>query len=129
MWRVMRDDLILFDFLMKDIDLVGKPADLIQDGLHVNPLECIAIIVYLWLALKLLADRPHLPTGYVVLLLSDNASAISWMRSAGKCRDPGVCHLARLAAALLVRACSATTLFQTGHIPEVQNDEADCLSA
>ena len=81
MWRVMRDDLLLFNFPMKDIDTAGEPADLVQEGLHINPLEFIAIIINLWIALKLLADFPHLATGYIVTLLSDNTSAISWMRA------------------------------------------------
>jgi hypothetical protein len=50
------------------------------------------------------------------------------MRAAGRCQDPGIRRLARLTAALLVRACLLTTLFQTRHIPGIQNDEADCLS-
>ena len=128
MWRVMRDDLLHFGFPMKAIDTAGEPADLLQEGLHINPLEFVAIILNLWLALKLLEECPSLATGYIVTLLSDNTSAISWMRSAGRCQDEGIRRLARLTAALLVRATLLTTLFQTRHIPGVQNDEADCLS-
>ena len=98
------------------------------DGIHINPLEFLATIINVWLALKLLADCPRLATGYIITLLSDNTSAISWLRVAGKVRDPGTRRLARLASALLVRACSLTTLFQSCHIPGKQNDEADCLS-
>jgi hypothetical protein len=76
----------------------------------------------------LIGISPHLITGYIITLLSDNTSAISWLRTAGRCQDPGVRRLARLASAFLVRACSLTTLFQSLHIPGKQNDEADCLS-
>ena len=128
MWRVMRDALLDFGFPMKHIDTAGEPIDVTVDGLHINPLEFIAIIINLWLALKLIAASPHLATGYIVTLFSDNTSAISWMRVAGKCHDPGIRRLARLASSLLVRACSLTTAFTTCHIPGKQNDEADCLS-
>jgi hypothetical protein len=71
---------------------------------------------------------PALAAGYIVNLLSDNTSAIAWIRVAGKAQDPGTRRLARLASGLLVQACSLTTLFQTNHIPGKLNDEADCLS-
>ena len=128
MWRVMRDDLLHYGFPMKAIDTAGEPADLLQEGLHINPLEFVAIILNLWLALKLLDASPSLATGFIITLLSDNTSAISWMRAAGRCQDEGVRRLARLTAALLVRATLLTTLFHTQHIPGIQNDEADCLS-
>ena len=129
MWRVMRDDLLSLGFPMREIDLAGEPADLtVEQGLHINPLEFIAIIINIWLALKLLSTYPYLATGYIVNLLSDNTSAIAWIRVAGKAKDPGTRRLARLASALLVSACHLTTLFQTQHIPGKLNVEADCLS-
>jgi hypothetical protein len=124
----MRDALLQYDFPMKHIDTAGEPVDFDAKGLHINPLEFIAIIINVWIALKLIATYPHLATGYILLLLSDNTSAISWLRTAGKCQDPAIRRLAHLASALLVRACSLTTLFQSRHIPGIQNDEADCLS-
>jgi hypothetical protein len=87
---------------MKAIDFAREPADLIQEGLHINPPEFMAIIVNLWLALKLIAECLPLATGHVVTLLSDDTCAISWMQAASKCRDPDVGRLACLAAALLV---------------------------
>jgi len=128
MWRIMRDTLLSFGFPMKDIDLAGEPADFAPDGLHINPLEFIAIIINIWLALRLLVSQPASATGYIVDLLSDNTSAIAWTRVAGKVRDPGTRRLARLASAFLIYAGQLTTVFQTHHIPGVQNDEADCLS-
>ena len=128
MWRVMRDALLAYGFPMQHVDTAGEPVDFDAQGLHINPLEFIAIIINVWIALKLLATCPKMATGYIVILLSDNTSAISWLRTAGKCRDPGVRRLARLASAFLVRGCTLTTLFQSCHIPGPQNDEADCLS-
>jgi hypothetical protein len=78
---------------MKSIDKAGEPADATDAGLHKNPLEYIAIAINIWLALKLLATYPESATGYIIDLLSDNTSAITWIRKAGKCRDPGTQHL------------------------------------
>jgi hypothetical protein len=129
MWHVTRDALFDFGFPMREIDRAGEPANIAATGLHINPLEFIAvIIVNLWLALKLIATCPALATGYIVNLLSDNTSAIAWIKVAGKAQDPGTRRLARLASALIIHACALTTLFQTNHIPGVENDEADCLS-
>jgi hypothetical protein len=129
MWRIMRDDLLFYGFPMREIDRAGEPADLTQeDGLHINPLEFIAIIINIWLALKLIATCPALATGYIINLLSDDASAIAWIKVAGEAQDPGIRRLARLASALLIHACALTTLFQTTHVPGKLNDEADCLS-
>jgi hypothetical protein len=128
MWQVMRDALLVYGFPMKHVDTAGEPIDVTNKGLHINPVEFTAIIINLCLALKLIDDCPRLATGYIVTLFSDDASAISWMRVAGKCTDPGVRRLARLASALLVRACSLTALFQTGHVPGKQNNEVDCVS-
>ena len=128
MWCIMRDDLLQFGCPMKAIETAGEPADLLQEGLHINPLEFIAIILNLWLALKLIDECSSLASGYIVTHLSDNTIAISWMRAAGRCHDEGVHRLARLTAALLVRANLMTTPFQTRHIPGIQKDEADCLS-
>jgi hypothetical protein len=75
----MRDDLLTFDFPMRNIDTAGEPVDLGADGMHINPLEFIAIIINLWAALKILADSPILLTGYIVTLLLGNTSAIAWM--------------------------------------------------
>jgi hypothetical protein len=113
---------------MNQIDTAGEPVDPNAEGLHINPLEFIAIIINVWLALKLLADCPSVLTGYIIQLLSDNTSAIAWMRVAGRVKDPGIRRLARLASAFLVQACGLTTLFQTQHIAGKDNHEADCLS-
>jgi hypothetical protein len=113
---------------MRHIDEGGEPKDPKAAGMNINPLEFIAVIINLWLSLKLIAASPHVPTGYIITLLSDNTSAIAWMRIAGRVRNPGIRHLARLASAFLVQSCALTTLFQMQHIPGKENNEADCLS-
>jgi hypothetical protein len=45
MWRVMRDDLLFFGFPMREIDRAGEPADITAEGLHINLLEFMAIII------------------------------------------------------------------------------------
>ena len=84
MWRVMRDDLLFLGFPMREIDLAGEHADpTLEQGLHINPLEFIAIIINIWLALKLISTCPYLATGYIINLLSDHTSAITWIQVAG----------------------------------------------
>jgi hypothetical protein len=101
-WRVMKDALSSHGFPMQHLDSAGEPVDFDNQGLHDDPLEFIAIIINVWIALKLIEACPSLTTGCIVTLLSDNTSAISCLRAAGKCQDPGVRRLARLASALLV---------------------------
>jgi hypothetical protein len=54
MWRVLtQEDLITFGFNLKAIGpATDKPTDPKQPGLHINPLEFLAAIINLWLALK-----------------------------------------------------------------------------
>jgi len=86
MWRVMREALLFYGFPMKHINTAGEPANFNAEGLHINPLEFIAIIINVWLALKLLETCPHVLTGYIITLLFDNTSAISWLQTAGNVR-------------------------------------------
>ena len=75
--------------LQEFTNTAGELTDLIREGLHISPLEFIAIIINLWLALKLITESlPLVTDGYISRLLSDNINAISWMQATGKCRDP-----------------------------------------
>ena len=128
----MCDGLLVFGFPMKRINASGEPIDFAKEGLHVNHLALIVIVIKLWLALKLIPpDSPHLTSTHcgITLLLSDDTSAISWMCVAGKYADPGTHCLAPLASALLVHSLfTANCFFQTCCVPGKQNNKADCLS-
>jgi hypothetical protein len=99
-----------------------------SDGLHINPLEFIAAIINLWLIVKLVRSLPSVATGYIVDLLSDNTSALSWLRVTAQTRDPRLQPLARFASTLLVIASQHLTRVQPSHIPGKDNHETDFLS-
>ena len=77
-WRLTKDDLLELGFHLKIVEaLTGEPTP-DQVGLHINPLEFIATIINLWLLLVLVKSLPACATGYIVDILSDNMSALSW---------------------------------------------------
>ena len=88
-WRVTRADLIDLGFAMKIIDAYeAEPLDATSTGLHINPLEFLGCIVNMWILLKQVQTLALCPTGYIVDLLSDNTSALSWMKLTAITRDP-----------------------------------------
>jgi hypothetical protein len=68
------------------------------------------------------------PTRYIISLLSDNTTALSWMHVAARTINPELQQLARFASALLVQATRLLTCVQPSHIPGILNDEADTIS-
>jgi hypothetical protein len=87
--RVTRDDLVDLGFAMKIIDsYAAKPLEATSTGLHINPLEFLGCIVNMWILLKQMQTLPSCPTGCIVDLLSDNTSALSWMKLTAITRDP-----------------------------------------
>ena len=103
--QVTQADLIHLGFAIKVIDsYAAKPLDATSTGLHIKPLEFLGCIVNMWILLKLVQTLPLCPTGYIVDLLSDNTSALSWMKLTATTRDPRLQPLARLASTLLVTA-------------------------
>jgi hypothetical protein len=128
MWRLTRDDLIEMGFNLKLVNAVSGEPNADEEGLHINPLEFIAAIINLWLFLCLIKSMPRCPTGYILDLLSDNTSALSWMHFTATTKNPMLQPLARFASALLIQARNYLTRVQPVHIPGVKNDEADALS-
>jgi hypothetical protein len=128
MWRLTRDDLLLLGFPLKLVTSAdGEPA-LDAAGLHINPLGFITAIVNLWLLLRCIKNLPVCDTGNIVDLLSDNTSALSWMKVTAATRNPALQLLARFASALLVQSSRLLTRVQPLHIPGIANVEADALS-
>jgi hypothetical protein len=127
-WRLTKGDMIELGFDMKISNAMTGEPDPEQQGLHINPLEFIATIINLWLLLKLIRSLPEKATGYIVDLLSDNTSALSWMKVTATTRDPALQPLARFASALLIQARRHLTRVQPRHIPGPDNIEADALS-
>jgi hypothetical protein len=127
-WRLTRADLLEMGFNLKVVNAVSGEPNADELGLHINPLEFIAVIINLWLFLCLIKTQKRCPTGYILDLLSDNTSALSWMHFTATTRNPLLQPLARFASALLIQARSYLTRVQPCHIPGVINDEADALS-
>jgi hypothetical protein len=104
MWRLSREDLLLLGFPLKLVISADGEPDMDAAGLHINPLGFIAAIINLWLLLKCIQNLPPCTTGYVVDLLLDNTSALSWMKVTAATRSPDLQPLARFTSALLVEA-------------------------
>eukprot|EP00980_Cylindrotheca_fusiformis_P020539 scaffold7616_cov169-Cylindrotheca_fusiformis.AAC.1 len=128
LWRLTREDLVSHGFDMKAISLKSGEPDGDAPGLHINPLEFIATILNLWIALKCIQRDGPCVGGYVIGLLSDNTTALSWMSYTSRTRDPLLQGLARVASSLLVRATALLTKVVPSHIPGQDNTEADMLS-
>eukprot|EP00980_Cylindrotheca_fusiformis_P016064 scaffold4737_cov92-Cylindrotheca_fusiformis.AAC.1 len=117
LWRLTRDDLARHGFSMKAVSSrSGEPSSPTAAGLHINPLEFVAAVVNLWVALKIIQERGPIPGGYVLGLLSDNTTALSWMSYTSRTPDPFLQGLARLGSALLVRATALLTKVLPSHI-------------
>jgi hypothetical protein len=128
MWRLTRDDLLLLGFPLKLVTSTDGEPESDAAGLHINPLEFIGCIVNLWLLLRLIKTLPPCETGYIINLLSDNTSALLWLKVTAATRNPDLQPLARFASALLVQASRLLTRVQPIHIAGILNVEADALS-
>jgi hypothetical protein len=127
-WRLTREDLLEMGFNLKLVNAVSGEPNPEELGLHINPLEFLACIINLWLFLCLIKSSPRCPTGYILDLLSDNTSALSWMHFTATTKNPLLQPLARFASALLIQARNYLTRVQPCHIAGIKNDEADALS-
>ena len=129
LWRVTRDDLVHAGFKMKPIDAhCDEPTGHEAEGLHINPLEFLAGLINLWIALKIILQAGPRQGGYVVGLKSDNTTMLSWMSEAARTPDPLLQGLARYGSALLCVAAALLTKISPLHIQGILNHEADALS-
>jgi hypothetical protein len=101
-WRLTRDDLLDMGFNLKLVNPASGEPNSDEQGLHINPLEFIAAIINLWLFICLIKSLPKCQTGYILDLLSDNTSALSWMHYTATTKNPELQPLARFASALLI---------------------------
>jgi hypothetical protein len=113
MWRLTRDELLLLGFPLKLVTLADGKPESDATGLHINPLEFIGCIVNLWLLLCLVKKLPPCATGYIIDLLSDNTSALLWLKVTAATHNPALQPLARFASALLVQASRLLTRVQS----------------
>jgi hypothetical protein len=129
MWRITREALVAFSFNMKIISRTNdEPMDPTIAGLHINPLKFLAVVINLWIALKIISLGNISPFGYIISLLSNNTTALSWMHVAATTPNPELQKLAHFASALLVQAACLLTRIQPSHIPGRLNNKTDTLS-
>jgi len=127
MWRITREDLIRAGFDMKSIDANTSEPDGTVDGHHINVLEFICLIIELWFVILLIANSGPRVGGYIVCLVTDNTSALSWLRYASRSHRPIVRALARFAVQLTMS--SPFPLKLSGrHLKGILNKGADALS-
>jgi hypothetical protein len=110
---------------------------------HINILEFMAIIIELWICIRLLMDAvadpltvtddvpaariPH--GGHRLLVRADNTSALSWLRYATWTKRAPVRRLARLLTYLLSAPFAASNIRVQGkHLAGIANVSADNLS-
>jgi len=127
MWRLSDADLSELGFPVKALCSGQYEPDRKAEGLHINILEFIALIINIWLTERLLLKDGNRVGGHIIQALSDNTSALSWMSHASRSLTPTVSRLARFLTALQVYLPLQSSL--TGrHLPGRQNIGADVLS-
>lgn len=137
MWRLTRAELIATGFDMRAIDVTGE--DLLQyqancpdaqRGLHINVLELIGIIINTWIILHQMRSRTVPHGGWIVSIIADNTSALSWFHYAARNHKSVIVqNLTMLCQALLsLSHTDRIARFQGSHIPGVDNGPADALS-
>lgn len=129
-WRLSADDLrscgwvITGDGRMHEPDFIPRTDD---DEAHINILEFLAIIINMWLLLKLVDIRPKQNEHIIAKFLADNTSALSWLSHAARTKRTRVRNLARLLTSLLLTR-NLPIQVSGMHIPGIMNRETDRLS-
>jgi hypothetical protein len=126
-WRLFRDDLCYCGFDMKSIDDDTREPDGTSDGIHINVLEFITMIIELWFVIVIIKRKGPFPGGYIVQLIGDNTTAISWLRYAARSHRPIVRELSRFAMALTL-SCPYSLKLSSKHLSGKENQGADALS-
>jgi hypothetical protein len=85
---------------MKSIDDDMREPDGTSNGMHINVLEFITMIIELWFIIIIIKRKGPFPGGYIVQLIGDNTTAISWLRYAARSHHPIVRELSHFAMAL-----------------------------
>lgn len=128
LWRLNRDTLVEAGFEMRAIKISSNDPESTDGFLHINPLEYLGALINLWICIKCVILLGPIDGGYILALLIDNTTAVSWMSIASRTKDPLLQGLARLGSALLVEASQLLMKVCPKHHPGNQNGAADALS-
>ncbi|MGH3054149.1 MAG: hypothetical protein ACRDL7_04125, partial [Gaiellaceae bacterium] len=126
-WRLSRQDLVDCGFDMRVLEDGSSEPSIDAQGLHINTLELLAIIINLWMALSRVKAAGRILGGHIISVLADNTTALSWMKYAAQSHRLPVRRLSRFTSALTIFAGADCQLIGT-HIPGKDNVGADALS-
>ena len=112
---------------MKVFDHQTLDTPLHTDGLHINLLEFVALIINLWFVLWATRTLRAPQGGWILSLRSDNTSALSWLQHSARTKNPVARRLSRFLIQMLLQAHFQGKIVSS-HIPGKENDEADCIS-
>jgi hypothetical protein len=104
LWRLTRDTLVEAGFQIREIKIASNDPALTDSFLHINPLEYLGALINLWICIKCVILLGPVDGGYILALLIDNTTAVSWMSMASRTKHPLLQGLARFGSALLVEA-------------------------
>ena len=93
----------------------------------INILEFVAVIVNIWVAVRYLMLQPHRTAHVIMKVLSNNTSALAWMKHAARTKKKPVRQLVRFLQALLTY-CPLPIRVHGDHIKGDKNTVADLLS-
>jgi hypothetical protein len=101
---------------------VGQVKD--PDGLHVNLLELVGMVVTAWITVIELGERPEI-IGQSIRCLGDNMVSVAQLKKAGGAKNERACSAIRVMAAMEV---TSKWSFKSKHIPGKLNVFADKFS-
>jgi hypothetical protein len=129
MWRLTHTELRTapISWPMKSFDVARLDAPIHAQGIHINLLEFVALIINMWFVLWATRDLETPRGGWILSLRTDNTSALSWLQHAARAKDPIVRRLSRFLIQMILQAHFPGKIVST-HIPGKDNDEADCVS-
>ncbi|GKY95479.1 hypothetical protein MPSEU_000509500 [Mayamaea pseudoterrestris] len=88
MWRLNDEDLATCKFKMRKFNPKPSRRPLVTDEYHINILEFVAIVINVVLSLGAICHTPAIrDRQHILNVLSDNTSALSWMRHAARCKS------------------------------------------
>jgi len=139
LWRLTHADMVQAGFNMQELNSqlqeryrYCKKEDLPEgheEWMHINPLEFIAIIINVWLAILAIRADPDRAGGHHILVRADNTSALSWLRYAARSQRRAIRNLAYFLHGLILFSETAQYAnFNGKHLPGQDNSEADGVS-
>jgi hypothetical protein len=132
MWRCTAPDLLALGIHITSFQQMRVTTD--RGNFDINILEFVAIVINMWIALKLIHKAQHQHPGpqhlHILRTLADNTSALGWLKYAARIRNPAVRALAAFFNTLLTFADVPFSMQKEHieHIPGEENVSADSLS-